>query len=119
MNTNSNSQRLENINFFIDMFSAIPDENWNTDGGYYKREDETKSCACALGHCMNLDRNNWNDSGPFFNHRSVTAAKLRELFNNEGSIVTYINDYKSEAYPQETPKLRILAALNDLKNKIN
>lgn len=79
------------IDHFITKFEAIPEEFWSDHaliGG---------SRRCAQGHCLEL---------PF------ELGALRELFRGR---VSRINNGEDPGYPQSTPKLRILAALKDLK----
>jgi hypothetical protein len=83
--------------FFIAKFEAIPEEDWTTE--VYIDNGR----KCALGHCG--ERNN---------NRSVEAQSLERLFSGRWLYVSDVNDGDNDAYPQPTPKQRILAALNDL-----
>lgn len=86
------------VDYFIAKFEAIPDKFW-----CIKRFNDPWSGAhCALGHC------NWSGEG----RESEEGMALNKLLMFE---TTYINDYKSFHYPQETPKERMLAALADVK----
>ena len=91
-----------NTQYFIDKFEAIPDDKWTT--GKYT---EGNGVCCALGHCG--ERESSVDS--------TKANALRQLFGYEPFTVSTVNDGGYPAYPQPTPKARILAALNDIKAK--
>lgn len=82
---------------FIAFFEAIPDEEWII--GRSANDEGTK--FCAIGHIMCK------------NSKSINA--LSNLFI-ELSLITWINDGFHPRYQQETPKARILAVLNDIKN---
>jgi hypothetical protein len=90
------------VDYFIEKFSAIPDEKWWT-GDY-----ENKGRFCALGHC-----------GEKFMRGGMTeeSMALGRLFEEYLiCAVASVNDGKG-LYPQPTPKARILAALQDIKAK--
>lgn len=90
------------IDYFINKFESIPDENWCT--STVKNE---QGQMCVLGHCGILN--------------NVYPAKdvilLIDLLSNKDSTldVTRINDGDHEKYQQLTPKARILAVLKDIK----
>jgi hypothetical protein len=86
-----------NVDYFIKKFEAIPEERWFK--GSFHSPDLKQSCA--LGHCVNNDE-----------EFEALHALTR---HGEGSEVALINDGKHPLYGQETPKQRILAALNDIK----
>lgn len=78
--------------YFIDKFSAIPDEEWCT-----RQYTDSNGRHCAVGHCVNADE----------------RTGLGLLF--DGTPIPMINDGEEPRYPQETPRARILAALHDIK----
>lgn len=88
-----------NVNYFIKKFEAIPEEKWTT-GAF---EDEC-GCKCALGHC------GYTESGL----ESQEGIELTRLLKHRAAA---INDGGQPKYDQPTPKQRILAALNDVKNE--
>lgn len=86
--------------YFIDKFSAIPDDQWRCDG-FYGEDGEPR---CALGHCGLL--------GNLLNKATPESDALYEaILKVSPNGVTKLNDTPSENFPQLTPKARILAAL--------
>jgi len=100
--------------YFIDKFTLIPEDKWTT--GVL---NNGKAC-CVLGHCGLIEFYNSIDDYP--EEIIALIVMFSKLIKNKGrpwdqlSNVYEINDYKSLPYFQSTPKERILAALNDLKN---
>jgi hypothetical protein len=97
------------VQYYIDKFEAIPEELWNADGSYVNKDNP--ECKCALGHCGADIRNTNTDE----------IRALAGLFRYEGIDlvdITGINDGTNPEYQQSTPKQRILAALNDVKNGV-
>jgi hypothetical protein len=90
--------------YFINKFSKITDELWGM--GFYNQD----GVCCALGHCGVTD--GYSPSNDSFH--TPEADALRGLFGI--GAVDYINDGLDNRYPQSTPKARILAALEDVKN---
>lgn len=90
---------MYDVNFFIRKFEAIPEDKWIT--GKW----ELNGNHCALGHC-----------GAIQSDVSLTdeACALNELLTN----VIAINDGRDQVYAQPTPKQRILAALNDIRDTL-
>lgn len=101
--------------YFIDKFTAIPDERWTTNSLEYK------GACCALGHCGVRD---WI---PTDESRALIAlfTTLNLRYNEDDHMLTEepvwrVNDTNVRGrYPQATPKARILAALNDIKENDN
>lgn len=91
---------IYDIDYFINKFSSIPEEKWCADHFVNGKKH------CALGHC---------GQDPFTG-RTEESHSLINLFPHKQS-VSAINDGGNEDYQQPTPKQRVLAALNDLKNK--
>lgn len=88
---------LEKCEHFIRKFEAIPEEKWCVD---YLHE---KKSSCALGHC----------------NPNKEVEALIDLFTGHLSLgPAGVNDGCWSKYQQPTPKLRILAALSDIKAKI-
>ena len=101
----SDTKPVYDADYFIAKFSAIPDENWGTQ--LYVNE---KGQKCGLGHCgvkPGLEKP----------PEAVSLLNLFDSFLGQG--VTGVNDYVSPWFPQETPKARILAALQAIKEKEN
>lgn len=89
------------VNHYFEKFSGIPNENWCTNNFGYD------GIHCAAGHC-----------GYSMSKTTVEGWNLYTLFDDElGASVSYINDGFDYRYPQESPKLRILAALTDIRDK--
>lgn len=101
--------KLEKCEYFIKKFEAIPEEKWIT-GTYINCREE----CCALGHCG--ERYNKSSFKAFETPESTSLAALFGEFLS--AYPSQVNDGDSKAYPQLTPKLRILAALSDIKAKI-
>ena len=85
---------IYNVNYFIKKFEAIPEDQWTT--GSFRDEHGRK---CALGHCLTL------------HEEQAALISLLRYTTSE------INDGERDRYQQPTPKQRILAALNDVKNE--
>ncbi len=93
---------------FIDFFSAIPEENWRCDGNY-GRKDELQHCA--VGHLGFRD-----GKVPQTEETILNLNALNYLFSiNNLPLIINVNDLPSEQFPQPTPKQRILAALEYIK----
>ncbi len=108
------------VDYFLKKFEAIPEGLWYT-GSFSDPNDATK--CCAMGHCT--DEIVENLTGLNFMNRNTERMSLYKLGKNlisihpTGSecdvIIPHINDGKSTIYNQDTPKKRVLAALNDIK----
>lgn len=85
--------------YFIEFFSAIPDENWKVGSSF-----DGENTGCAITHA--------------FRASSECGNELVELFGRANLLVSSVNDCGDEIvrFPQETPKARILAALEYLDN---
>ena len=96
------------VDYFIEKFSKIPDEQWTT--GNYAMDGK----CCALGHCGRRHG---------FRHEPPDATALDVLFSSspvsDESLIspTAVNDGLDERFRQPTPKARILAALNCIKER--
>lgn len=102
-----------NAQYFIDKFQAIPEEKWGTDA-----LQQGNGRRCALGHCTpELDNFPGRQVLNFTNIGLKTYTEegkaLAAVFNKVTEGVVCINDGTSEIYKQDTPKQRILAALQD------
>jgi hypothetical protein len=92
-------------NYFRNKFKDIPDEQW-TVGSF---TDEFKENAfCALGHCG--ARKTMNDT-------DESRALNRLIWTKTLSGIADINDGKDKRFKQDTPKARILAALDFIDGK--
>lgn len=95
---------MYNLNYFIEKFEAIPEEQWcvgTTDNG--------RGQHCALGHC-GMDNYSSLKEVP-------EALALKDLTIHRGISVVLTNDMMSGMYRQSTPKQRILAMLYGIKAK--
>lgn len=106
------------IDYFIDMFSAIPTPLWNV--GSLEKSNGSK---CALGHCIDTNFDKYEAIGMIFRDVKVNII-IKNSCNDYGigstdltmfAKVAAINNGETAEYQQETPKERILAALKDLK----
>jgi len=95
-------QPVYDVQFFIDKFSKIPDNDW----GIKSYVDEFNK-KCALGHC--------GISVSLFQTNAPEASAVHSIFMESGLNILTINDGEALRYQQPTPKARILAALNDIK----
>lgn len=99
------NSEIYTVDYFIKKFEAIPDNKWVT--GHFMQEDGKR---CAIGHCV----------GP----ENQLPALIMLFNNNITASVVQVNDMGRAyhngpiLYPQPTPKERILAALYDIKAKI-
>lgn len=95
------------VDHFISKFEAIPDSRWAM--GFFVLPGTRKKCA--QGHCGLL---RWCQTIP------PEALALRALFSANFSVkepVAEVNNGWHPDYKRPTPKLRILAALRDIKAK--
>ncbi len=107
------------VDFFINKFSAIPEEKWCT-GVQTSRDNK----HCALGHCLPQSVKNlmYSDYDAVDSDDTINAAYTQEgkaLINIflTGGELTRINNGYDLRYWQPTPKQRILSALYDIKKK--
>jgi len=102
------------VDYFLNKFSSIPEELW-TWGNF-----ELNGQSCAAGHCGIRDANKLNAEANSL-IELFSKLKLSPVFgvsfygNKLYDTVAVINDGHCAEYNQETPKKRILAALNDVK----
>jgi hypothetical protein len=92
--------------YFIDKFSDIPEESWCT--GVYI---DNLGRRCALGHCAYFGDEDANGI------RKLFSSKIGSI-NAWGGLVHRIGDINDGDHPdftQDTPKQRILAALQLIK----
>lgn len=97
------------VDYFIQKFEAIPEEKWT------RLSFINQDRSCALGHCgVRTAYNNYSGIA-----LTEEGDALRNLFNNhlDFDVMTVNDDCVCSAYPQPTPKARILAALTDIKKK--
>lgn len=103
------------VDYFIDKFSKIPEDKWCVSMRF--RSDGK---SCAFGHC-NLQPNEMvgeGDNVKFTNKEAASLASLIDMVahkSNPYNTVYYVNDGLTHKYQQSTPKIRILAALYDVK----
>lgn len=98
------------VDHFINKFSGIPDSKW-VSGKF--GEGDPGAPHCALGHCSEATDVNgvYKTTGD-----TEEGHALSHLFATIGTMVPSVNDNRNPKYQQSTPKERILAALNDIKN---
>lgn len=95
----------------IALLAAIPDNEWDRN---HFSDGECK--CCALGHLSRVTSDNPTDyselncgAGPA-NKWDKMSSKMREVI---GWSLADINDGKTAQFQQETPKQRVLAALQE------
>lgn len=104
---------IHNIQFYIDKFEETPDDGWTT-GRYI--EGNRKDVFGWLGCYEEV-----KESGGKVEVFTSAADSLVRMFNGNGEfgsgweLITAICDGRHVSYEQDTPKERIIAALNDLK----
>ena len=87
------------VDYFINKFSAIPEEKWVINNAHSK--DGKKHCA--YGHC------GANGAAELEGQALAAIAEKNDIQ------IADINDGDDPKYQQKTPKQRILAALYDIK----
>jgi hypothetical protein len=97
------------VDYFIKKFQAIPEENWLV--GDYQNEDKTK--FCALGHCGGTSNSFYNKDNKEY---SLLSEMCLSILNR--SIVNINDGTCPRTFPQSTPKKRVLAALLQIKAKL-
>jgi hypothetical protein len=118
-------KELSTTNHFIEKFTKIPNRKWTTD----KLWKEITifgipmiTAKCALGHCLTYVRvKDYNKNFGYLHDddSKIEINKLIMLFYINLNIEAYkINNSKIDIYNQEKPKERILAALKNIKNKL-
>jgi hypothetical protein len=90
-----NTPLTYNVDYFIQKFTAIPEDEWIEDGTL----SDGRGKYCALGHCFEIGE----------------VTDLRSLMKIIPAYTSRVNDGIDSRYPQPTPKQRILAALEDIK----
>lgn len=101
-----NEETIYTVDYFIEKFSNIPEELWNSDGQYVS--DSNPDCKCALGHCG------------FVSRHTDESDSLVRLFRSNDFGVVFVNDGNGEEIKTKygnSPKERILNALKEIKEK--
>lgn len=101
------------IQYFIDKFSAIPEDQWCS-----HMQHNAQGQRCAYGHCVPLeDRNHWFSNGLLY-PEGQALGKLDELYFPERPFhMANINNGSDERFQQPTEKQRVLAALQWCKEQ--
>lgn len=103
---------IEVIEEVLELITPIPEENWCI----YHYTNNTDKC-CMYGHIQRIKR--FNGDYDFNNFEDVELSdKIRNVGLRHGIRFVDVNDGDHPKYQQETPKQRVVAALNDLKNKL-
>lgn len=98
------------VDYFLNKFEAIPEEKWITG------DLEFNGCHCALGHAGVVDNGSqWVETEESIALAILLGGNMNISPYDRFRVVYRINDNKVR-YNHETPKQRILAALNDVKN---
>lgn len=97
-----NAGKTLSLHYFKEKFTAIPEEQWCTK--YYESVEMNFIQFCAMGHCgATLKKPLTMESTALIN----LFAPLYSL----GTSIPSINDSQSSMFPQDTPRGRILAAI--------
>lgn len=100
------NQNQFTVDHFIKKFSEIPEDKFTSCGQYVNRQDASK--MCALGHC------NVRTATSYTQENFPEAHALDDLLNG---CTPHINDGVEGAEKfGATPKARILAALQEVKD---
>ena len=86
--------------WFIEFFESIPEDKWSAD-----KFNDPDGKHCALGHLLARDDNR---------EKYNTFIRLIYKHAQEVHFVT-VNAVKTEKFPQETPKQRVVAAVKYIK----
>jgi hypothetical protein len=122
-------ENLYTVDYFIKFFGEKPENRWLK----FKQEDRNGN-HCAIGFCNfetknSLGGDKYRALRKIFSDVSVTIGNIppkhiRENQYRKGhkvagtNAVTAINNGVALEYQQSTPKLRVLAALQDIKAKL-
>jgi len=90
---------MYDVNYFIKKFEAIPEDKWTT--GRFALGGQ----CCALGHC-----------GERLRAETEESRALDRVVGEHGFVVITINDGSDLRFNQPTPKKRILAVLQYVKD---
>lgn len=96
---------------FIERLSVIPEEQWCT-GVFYNKD--TGQC-CTFGHLGVREDTGWIGYSNEVDALHTLVVQYNEHTDKHFSI-SGINDNDFPEYSQPTPKQRVLAFLNDIKN---
>ena len=101
------SATIYDADYFLNKFRAIPEEKWIRGTYGAGGPDEPH---CALGHCGMRRKND----GSF---DSSEAIALRDIFRGHFPVHEVNDGFIPHLFPQDSPKERILAALQFIKEK--
>lgn len=99
--------------YFLEVFEKTKDSEWCV--GEYENIDGQH---CALGHCGAFAYDNGRDEiHTPESHALMMLFATANLMGDHITRVCDINDMRSDTFPQDTPKQRIIAALRYIKEK--
>lgn len=98
------------VDFFIQKFSDIPENMWCVMSRFKSHTGQ----RCALGWCYDSDIDALRSE---LGYQNAQDKALYKIFETIKEYPAAVNNGLVESYQQPTPRLRILAALNDIKNK--
>lgn len=116
------------VDYFIKFYSAIPDNFWCV--GKFTQVDEATGTIqhCAMGHLNEMgyctcDMCMKETKRVIPSSEEVRILKtfleiIKPMKVAIGYGIEAVNDDRAAQYQQETPKARVLAALNDIKNGV-
>lgn len=112
MNTNLSPSQIHDAKRFRTFFAAIPDEKWCTQ----VFADPVLGLHCARGHAILADNPDLEGRPTRAYYFRVMQSPSDVLLRGILPEVAEINNGWVSRYSQVTPRLRVLAALDDLIN---
>jgi hypothetical protein len=110
------------VDYFIEKFSNIPEERWAVGTFEDAAADKMNPKYDAQAFCGVTPANKFLvfnaktiHEVPYYLHE---AWSLVRLFGRGDRKVSAVNNGTTKAYPQKTPKQRILACLADIKREL-
>lgn len=100
-------EAVQSLTDLIAYYEAIPEAQWRTES-----YADVYNCRCANGH-LKPDYS-WEDFLTY--DLSDFDDLVRRLTGKPAVNLALVNDGRLSAYPQSSPKQRVLAYLTDLKN---
>lgn len=105
------------IQYFIDKFSAIPEDKWCS----YTQQDN-QGRRCAIGHCLPTKERRMLKSGDYLFPEDGSATEEGKALNILslqclGTYIAMINNGNDHRFQQPTEKQRVLAAFQYAKEQ--
>lgn len=94
------------VDYFIAKFEAIPTDKWCV--MFLERDGR----HCAIGHCLSSTLR-----PPEMQPEAAALINLTGKTGGDDPTIALVNNGSSLTYPEDTPKLRVLAFLHDIKRQ--